>query len=113
MGLPRLPAASRLRGVPPRTAPDPALALALRELRAASGLTQEALAHEAGMTVAGYAGSKRGKSTPRGRRSPASPRRFVSRTPRWVERSTHTPSCPRPRRLAVGDAGWPDADGGL
>jgi transcriptional regulator with XRE-family HTH domain len=51
-------------GVPPPSPPDPALAAVLRELRAASGRSQEDIAHEVGLTVGSYARIERGQSNP-------------------------------------------------
>jgi transcriptional regulator with XRE-family HTH domain len=50
--------------VPPRSGPDPALAEALRALRGERGLTQEGLAHDAGLTVAGYRKIEHGQVNP-------------------------------------------------
>jgi transcriptional regulator with XRE-family HTH domain len=44
---------------------DPALACALRRLRHAQGATQEAVAHNAGITVAALARIERGQASPR------------------------------------------------
>jgi len=50
--------------VPRPSAIDPALARALRDLRAKKRLTQEDLAHRAGLTVAALARIERGQSNP-------------------------------------------------
>ena len=50
--------------MPPRSGPDPALAEALRALRLERGLTQEGLAHDAGLTVAGYRKIEHGQVNP-------------------------------------------------
>jgi transcriptional regulator with XRE-family HTH domain len=55
---------SRVQLVPPPYEPDPALAAAIRELRDASRRSQEAIAHEVGLTVGSYARIERGLSNP-------------------------------------------------
>ena len=50
--------------MPPATAPDPDLAAALRALREAQGRSQEAIAHEAGITVAAFGRIERAQSDP-------------------------------------------------
>jgi transcriptional regulator with XRE-family HTH domain len=50
--------------VPPSSGPDPALARALRSLREDRGLTQERLAHDAGLSVAGYRKIESGRVNP-------------------------------------------------
>jgi transcriptional regulator with XRE-family HTH domain len=45
--------------------PDPALAEVLRELRAASGRSQEDVAHEVGLTLGSYARIERGLADPK------------------------------------------------
>jgi transcriptional regulator with XRE-family HTH domain len=50
--------------VPPRFPPDSALAAVLRELREASGRSQEDVAHIVGLTVGSYARIERGQSNP-------------------------------------------------
>lgn len=44
--------------------PDQGLASALRRLRTERGLTQEAVAHAAGLTTSGYARAELGQSSP-------------------------------------------------
>jgi transcriptional regulator with XRE-family HTH domain len=44
--------------------PQPALGAAIRELRAKRGMTQEALAQSAGITVAHLSGIERGRANP-------------------------------------------------
>jgi transcriptional regulator with XRE-family HTH domain len=44
--------------------PQPALGAAIRELRAKSGMTQEAIAQKAGITVAHLSGIERGHANP-------------------------------------------------
>ena len=44
--------------------PDPALSAVLRELRDASGRSQEDVAHDVGLTVSAYARIERGQSNP-------------------------------------------------
>jgi transcriptional regulator with XRE-family HTH domain len=56
--------ASNLSGVPPPTEIDRDLADVLRSLRERQGRSQEALAHEAGLTVATLARVERGQSNP-------------------------------------------------
>lgn len=58
------PGASSVPGVAAPASPDPALAAALRELRGARGLTQEELAHAAGLTVTALARIERAKANP-------------------------------------------------
>jgi transcriptional regulator with XRE-family HTH domain len=50
--------------VPPRTGVDPVLPDALRSLREGRGYTQEQLAHDAGLTVAGYRKIERAQVNP-------------------------------------------------
>ena len=50
--------------VPPPASPDPALAAALRKLRGERDLTQEELAHAAGLTVTALARIERAKANP-------------------------------------------------
>jgi transcriptional regulator with XRE-family HTH domain len=50
--------------VPPRSGADPSLAAALRSLREERGYTQERLAHDAGITVAGYRKIERAQVNP-------------------------------------------------
>lgn len=44
--------------------PQPALGAAIRELRSKKGVTQEAVAHRAGITVAHLSGIERGHANP-------------------------------------------------
>jgi transcriptional regulator with XRE-family HTH domain len=44
--------------------PQPALGAAIRELRSNKGVTQEAVAHRAGITVAHLSGIERGHANP-------------------------------------------------
>jgi transcriptional regulator with XRE-family HTH domain len=46
------------------SAPDPRLARAIRQLRERSGLSQEVVAHNAGLTVSAYARIERGEANP-------------------------------------------------
>lgn len=46
------------------TNPQPALGTAIRELRDKRGMTQEAVAHRAGITVAHLSGIERGQANP-------------------------------------------------
>jgi len=46
------------------SSPDPRLAHAIRQLRERSGLSQEAVAHRASLTVSAYARIERGESNP-------------------------------------------------
>jgi transcriptional regulator with XRE-family HTH domain len=46
------------------SSPDPRLARALRELRERRGLSQEAVAHSAALTVSAYARIERGEANP-------------------------------------------------
>jgi XRE family aerobic/anaerobic benzoate catabolism transcriptional regulator len=48
----------------PSDQPQPALGKAIRELREKRGMTQEAVAHEAGITTATLGVIERGKSNP-------------------------------------------------
>jgi transcriptional regulator with XRE-family HTH domain len=50
--------------VPPTEPADPVLAMIVRQLREARGLTQEDLAHEADLTVGSYARIERAQSNP-------------------------------------------------
>lgn len=50
--------------MPPPSRPDPALAGALRALRKKDGRSQEALAHEAGLTVGALARIERAETNP-------------------------------------------------
>jgi transcriptional regulator with XRE-family HTH domain len=50
--------------LPPSTQPDPALATAIRSLRVERGLTQEDLAHRAGVTWTTLARIERARSNP-------------------------------------------------
>jgi transcriptional regulator with XRE-family HTH domain len=53
-----------LRPVARPSSPDPRLARAIRQLRERSGLSQEVVAHQAGLTVSAYARIERGESNP-------------------------------------------------
>jgi transcriptional regulator with XRE-family HTH domain len=53
-----------LETMPPTSRPDPHLAAALRVLRSKDGRSQEAIAHEAGLTVGAMARIERGESNP-------------------------------------------------
>ena len=46
------------------SSPDPRLARAIRTLRERSSLSQEAVAHSAGLTVSAYARIERGEANP-------------------------------------------------
>jgi transcriptional regulator with XRE-family HTH domain len=46
------------------SSPDPRLARAIRELRQRADLSQEAVAHNAGLTVSAYARVERGEANP-------------------------------------------------
>jgi transcriptional regulator with XRE-family HTH domain len=46
------------------SSPDPRLAQAVRELRQRADLSQEAVAHAAGLTVSAYARIERGEANP-------------------------------------------------
>jgi transcriptional regulator with XRE-family HTH domain len=46
------------------SSPDPRLARAIRELREHADLSQEAVAHSAGLTVSAYARVERGEANP-------------------------------------------------
>lgn len=46
------------------SSPDPRLARAIRDLRDAADLSQEAVAHGAGLTVSAYARIERGEANP-------------------------------------------------
>jgi transcriptional regulator with XRE-family HTH domain len=46
------------------SSPDPRLARAIRELRDHADLSQEAVAHSAGLTVSAYARVERGEANP-------------------------------------------------
>jgi transcriptional regulator with XRE-family HTH domain len=46
------------------SSPDPRLALAIRQLRERADLSQEAIAHRAGLTVSAYARIERGEANP-------------------------------------------------
>lgn len=46
------------------SSPDPRLAQAIRDLRQRSDLSQEAIAHTAGLTVSAYARIERGEANP-------------------------------------------------
>jgi transcriptional regulator with XRE-family HTH domain len=46
------------------SSPDPRLARAIRDLRDAADLSQEAVAHSAGLTVSAYARIERGEANP-------------------------------------------------
>lgn len=50
--------------MPPRTGADPDLAHALRSFRERQGRSQEALAHDSGLTVAALARIERGQANP-------------------------------------------------
>ena len=58
------PAASNLRGVARPSSPDRRLARVLLELREGRGLSQEKVAHEAGLTVSAYARIERAEANP-------------------------------------------------
>jgi transcriptional regulator with XRE-family HTH domain len=51
-------------GVARPSSPDPRLACAIRDLREQAGLSQEAVAHSAGLTVSAYARIERGEANP-------------------------------------------------
>ena len=51
-------------GVARPSSPDPALARAIRDLRQRRGLSQEAAAQRAGLTVSAYARIERGEANP-------------------------------------------------
>lgn len=51
-------------GVSRKSAPDPALAVALRRLRVERGATQEALAHSSGLTTGSLARIELGQASP-------------------------------------------------
>jgi len=53
-----------VRSVPPRSEVDAALGEVLRALREKHGLSQEALAHEAGLTTGSLARIERGQANP-------------------------------------------------
>ena len=53
-----------MRGVARPSSPDPRLAGAIRELRERADLSQEAVAHGAGLTVSAYARIERGEANP-------------------------------------------------
>jgi transcriptional regulator with XRE-family HTH domain len=53
-----------VRAVARPSSPDPRLARAIRQLRERSGLSQEAVAHNAGLTVSAYARIERGEANP-------------------------------------------------
>jgi transcriptional regulator with XRE-family HTH domain len=46
------------------SSPDPRLARAIRQLRERADLSQEAIAHRAGLTVSAYARIERGEANP-------------------------------------------------
>jgi transcriptional regulator with XRE-family HTH domain len=50
--------------VPRKSAPDPALAAVLRRLRVERGITQEALAHDSGLTTGSLARIELGQASP-------------------------------------------------
>ena len=50
--------------MPRPSSPDPRLASAIRDLRARADLSQEAVAHSAGLTVSAYARIERGEANP-------------------------------------------------
>jgi transcriptional regulator with XRE-family HTH domain len=50
--------------MPPATTPDPDLAAVLRELRESHGRSQEAIAHDAGLTVAAFGRIERAQADP-------------------------------------------------
>lgn len=50
--------------MPRPSSPDPRLAQVVRDLRVAGELSQEAIAHEAGLTVSAYARIERGEANP-------------------------------------------------
>jgi transcriptional regulator with XRE-family HTH domain len=56
--------ASSVKGVARPSSPDPRLAEAVRELRQRADLSQEAVAHAAGLTVSAYARIERGEANP-------------------------------------------------
>ena len=51
-------------GVARPSSPDPRLAHVLRELRERADLSQETIAHKAGLTVSAYARIERGEANP-------------------------------------------------
>ncbi len=50
--------------MPTREPPDPALAAAIRRLRAERGMTQEDVIHRSGLSVTAYVRAERGTSNP-------------------------------------------------
>jgi transcriptional regulator with XRE-family HTH domain len=58
------PVVDTLIRMPPASAPDPVLAATLRALRESQGRSQEAVAHDAGLTVAAFGRIERAQADP-------------------------------------------------
>jgi transcriptional regulator with XRE-family HTH domain len=58
------PVADNLLEMSPASAPDPLLAATLRALRESQGRSQEAVAHDAGLTVAAFGRIERAQADP-------------------------------------------------